>query len=219
MSAKSVEAIFIRHGQSTANIGIWDAPFAEIPLTELGWEQAKALAAQWTFRPSRIVVSPFLRAQQTAAATIARFPDVPVETWPIHEFTYWDKAHWDDSSPEQEVEEVSRFWRLADPEYRHGGRAESFGELLERTRETLRRLQALDVDGPVMLFTHGHFIQALRHDLNHAEWTDAEKMATFREIDERWRVLNTEVVVAKFAGMTWRLAPEGVSLAGLRRRV
>ena len=32
--------------------------------------------------------------QQTAAPTIARFPGVPVEVWPIEEFTYLQPARW-----------------------------------------------------------------------------------------------------------------------------
>jgi hypothetical protein len=32
------------------------------------------------------------RTRQTAAPTIARFPDAPVKTWPIEEFTYLQPA-------------------------------------------------------------------------------------------------------------------------------
>jgi broad specificity phosphatase PhoE len=218
VSKKTTEAILIRHGQSAANVGLWRGDFAEIPLTELGWEQARSLAARWDFVPSKIVMSPFLRARQTAEPTIAQFPEVPVETWPIHEFTYWDMANWSGSMPEVEQEEVARFWRMADPTYSHGGTAESFGELLGRARETLFRLQRMDVDGPVLLFTHGHFMQALRHDLNHPGWSDEQKMATFREIDERFKVLNTERITLKFDESRWRLAGDEV-LADADRRV
>jgi broad specificity phosphatase PhoE len=218
MSTKTIEAIFIRHGQSAANVALWKDDFAEIPLTELGWEQARSLAARWEFVPSRIVISSFLRARQTAESTIARFPDVPVETWPIHEFTYWDMANWSGSMPEVEQEEVERFWRVADPTHSHGGTAESFGALLGRTREALLRLQRMDVDGPVLLFTHGHFMQALRHDLNHPGWSDEQKMAVFRATDERFKVLNTEMITLKFDGSRWRLAGDEV-LADADRRV
>jgi len=34
-----------------------------------------------------------LRSQQTAAPLIARYPDVPVEQWPIQEFTYLSPEH------------------------------------------------------------------------------------------------------------------------------
>jgi broad specificity phosphatase PhoE len=163
-------------------------------------------------------MSPFLRARQTAEPTIARFPEVPVEIWPIYEFTYWDMANWGGSMPELELEEVERFWRVADTAYSHGGTAESFGELLGRAREALLRLQQMDVDAPVLLFTHGHFMQALRHDLNHPGWSDEQKMATFREVDEAFKVLNTESFTLKFDGSRWRLAGDEV-LADEERRV
>ncbi len=212
MSKKTIEAVFIRHGQSAANVGLWTGDFAQIPLTAVGWDQARRLAARWTVRPGLIVASPFLRTQQTAEPTVARFPEVPVETWPIYEFTYWDQAHWSGSTPERELEEVARYWRVADPEFHLEG-AESFGDLLRRTRDARARLETLDVDGPVFLFTHGHFMQALRHDLNHPEWTDQQKMMTFREVDEREKVLNTELMTLRFDGTGWRLVRDEVPLA------
>src|SRR3546814_5730649 len=36
----------------------------------------------------------FRSTRQTAAPTIARFPGVPVEVWPIEEFTYLQPARW-----------------------------------------------------------------------------------------------------------------------------
>jgi broad specificity phosphatase PhoE len=200
----SIEAIFVRHGQSTANVGQWNQPFAQIALTPVGVKQAEVLAERWWFTPSLIVVSPFLRTVQTAEPTIARFPDVPVETWDIHEFTYWDLAHWGGSAAELEPEEVARFWRVGDPDHRLGG-AETFGEMLERAERTLARLAALEVDAPVVLFTHGHFMQALRHVVMFPEWTAGEKMLHFRAFDERTKVQNTQLVTAKFDGSGWTI--------------
>jgi broad specificity phosphatase PhoE len=199
-----VEAIFIRHGQSTANAGDWNQPFAQIALTPLGEHQSELLAARWAFTPSLIVVSPFLRTQQTAAPTIARFPDVPVETWPIQEFTYWDIAHWGGSSPEVEVEDVERFWRVGDPDYRRG-ESETFGQLLGRAEAALKRLETLQVRAPVLLFSHGHFIQAVRHVVMFPEWTAEEKMLHFRGFDDRAKVRNTQLVTAKFDGGAWSI--------------
>ena len=65
-----MRAIFIRHGQSTGNAGIPCNDLALLELTELGWQQAREVAASWTEIPSLIVTSPYLRTQQTAAATI-----------------------------------------------------------------------------------------------------------------------------------------------------
>ena len=209
MSSKTKQAIFIRHGQSRQNVGDWDGGFAEIPLTAIGEEQARLLAESWEFTPSLIVVSPYLRTQQTAAPTIARFPQVPVETWDIHEFTYWDRAHWNDVLPDESFEEVERYWRVADPAYRHksdarNGGAESFGDLLKRTEVALES-NAMEFDSPVLLFTHGHFMQALRHTLLFPHWTAEQKMMNFRAYDEANKVLNTELITVGFEDGKWRL--------------
>lgn len=218
-SEKSIEAVFIRHGQSAANVGPADYGFSEIPLTRLGWEQAEALAASWKFKPSYILVSPFLRAQQTAEATRARFPDVPVETWPIHEFTFWDRACWGGNTPEPEFEEVARYWERGDPDFRYGEKAESFGEFLERTRTALARLQRMEVSAPVLLFSHGHFMQAMRLDLNHPEWSDRRKMSEFLSVDAEHRVMNAERITVRFDGSAWRVTGDEVALAAFEHPV
>jgi broad specificity phosphatase PhoE len=197
-------AIFVRHGQSAANIGLPTADFAQVPLTELGFEQADAVAALWDFTPSRIFVSPYLRAQQTAAPTIARFPSVPVENWDIYEFTFWDPAYWTGGEPRDQMEKVSLYWSRADPELRYGG-AESFSMMMQRARTTLRRLEAFVMGAPVLLFSHGHFIQAVRLVVLHPEWTDREKMQQFLAFDEAHWVQNTQRVTADFDGMSWKI--------------
>ena len=202
---KTRKVIFVRHGQSTANAGVWNDDFAAIELTKLGHEQSAALAEAWQEAPAFIVVSPFVRTQQTARPTIARFPHVPVETWDVHEFTYWDMANWKGSSPDLQPQEVERFWTACDPHYKHGPGAETFADLLGRAEDALRRLAQMDVPGDIVVFTHGHFIQALRHTLLFPDWTPRQKMLNFKTFDrERW-VANTEKVVVEFDGRNWRL--------------
>ena len=87
-----MRVIFIRHGESTGNAGVPCHDLATIELTERGHEQARAVAASWAEAPALIVTSPYTRTRQTAAPTIARFPAVPVETWPIEEFTSHDES-------------------------------------------------------------------------------------------------------------------------------
>jgi broad specificity phosphatase PhoE len=202
--ASGMQAVFVRHGQSTANAGEWNQPFATIALTPMGWEQARALAETWTFTPSRIVLSPFLRARQTAEPTMERFPDVPVETWDIYEFTHWDMAHWAGSAPEMEPEEVAKFFRVADPGFRRGG-AETFAEFLGRAETTLDRLAGMQVEAPVVLFTHGHFMQAVRQTVMFPEWTAEQKMQAFRQFDEAYKVKNVQKVWAEFNGRAWTI--------------
>src|SRR3546814_2517008 len=97
-----MRAIFIRHGQSTGNAGVPCDDLGAIELTELGQEQAREVAASWTQAPALIVTSPYTRTRQTAAPTIARFPGVPVEVWPIEEFTYLQPARWNGTRRSEE---------------------------------------------------------------------------------------------------------------------
>jgi broad specificity phosphatase PhoE len=204
------QAIFIRHGQSTANVGQPTKNFAKVPLTSLGEQQAAALVDTWQESPQLIAVSPFLRAQQTAKPTAALFPDVPVETWPIFEFTFWDPQFWVGGEPRDLTHHVERYWSDADPDTRYGNGsgtegAESFAMMLARAEETFSRLAALEIDKPILLFTHGHFIQALRLTAWHPEWSARKKMQAFLPLDtDRW-VENTQKVPATFNGTLWKM--------------
>jgi broad specificity phosphatase PhoE len=200
-----VRTIFVRHGQSTANVGIFTPSFADVQLTEVGIQQAGRLAATWQAAPSLIAVSPYLRAQQTAAPTIARFPDVPVETWPIYEFTLWDPAFWDYTDPELYPEIRARYWSEADPNYRHGEGAESFSMFMERARSTLRRLEAQPEGSTVMLFSHGHLIQAMRFEIFFPDLTDKVKMEQFLAFDQARWVRNAQCIPAEFDGVKWSI--------------
>lgn len=198
-------AIFIRHGQSTANVGLPVESFSGIPLTEVGWEQAREVAAALAFTPERIVVSPYLRTQQTAAPTIERFPAVPVETWPIHEFTFWDPANVKAEHEEELMRAIEGYWRAADPDVRFGNEAESFAMFLGRAEDALRRLEMASPAAPVVLFTHGHFMQALRLTVLHPQKSSREKMRMFRTFDAEHWVANTERISAEFDGRMWKL--------------
>lgn len=203
-------AIFIRHGQSTANIGQPTKNFAQVPLTDLGQEQALAVAASWEFTPGCIVSSPFLRAQQTSKPTVERFPEVPFETWPIYEFTFWDPTHWGGSEPKDLMHKVERYWHAADPDARFGAGvategSESFAMMLGRAEETFRRLESLRTESPVLLFTHGHFIQTLRLTVLYPGASAKQKMLAFRTFDEEHWVQNTEKVPATFDGTRWTM--------------
>ena len=112
-----MRAIFIRHGESTGNAGVPCRDLATIELTEHGHEQARQVAASWTQAPALIVTSPYTRTRQTAAPTIARFPGVPVEVWPIEEFTYLQPARWNGTRSAERMPHLERYWSEADPDY------------------------------------------------------------------------------------------------------
>ena len=77
-----------RHGESCANAGSATTDPASIQLTEKGKRQACTIGELAANPPSIIICSPYLRAKETAAPTLRRFPSTPWEIWPIQEFTY-----------------------------------------------------------------------------------------------------------------------------------
>ena len=130
-----MRAIFIRHGQSTGNASISCHDLASLELTELGWSQVRKLAAHWIGTPGLIVTSPYLRTQQTAAPTIERFPEVPVEVWPIQEFTYLQPSRWNGTLSSEWMPHTEQYWAEADPEYCDGEGAESLGIFSSEPRQ------------------------------------------------------------------------------------
>ncbi len=72
-----MECVFVRHGEASLNA----SSDKQRELTERGLVQA-ASAAQWlaaNWQPQRLLVSPYLRAQQTAAAFLAATPGLSVK--------------------------------------------------------------------------------------------------------------------------------------------
>ena len=206
-----MRATFIRHGQSTGNAGIPAHDLALLELTELGWQQSREVAAGWTEAPSLIVTSPYLRTQQTAAATIERFLNVPVELWPIQEFTYLQPSRWNGTRSSERMPHIERYWAEADPEYCDGEGAESFSTLLERAKTALDRLATMPEDALVYVFSHGQFIQAVRSLVIDAELSERDKMRKF------WgkgnpAIGNAELVELYFQGGVWRHLPASVSI-------
>lgn len=171
----------IRHGESEANAGLPSDSPAGIPLTPKGHEQATALAARFSGAPDLIVVSPFLRTQQTAAPLMARFPDVPVEEWPVHEFTYLNPELYRGTTESQRGQFAHEYWQRCDPHWQDGGDAESFACLVARIDDLEHRFGASRTKH-VVIFTHGYFIKALLLRREHAASpVDAEFMAAFRD--------------------------------------
>lgn len=115
-----MRAIFIRHAESTANVGALSADVATIALTDAGMRQAEDVASKWTEKPTLIVVSSFLRTQQTAEPTKLRFPDVPVEVWPVHEFTYLSPKQWNGTCRAERAPALKRYWTTCDPHFCDG---------------------------------------------------------------------------------------------------
>ena len=191
----------IRHAESVSNAGEATDDPATIPLTARGVEQAGQLAASIPCRPALIVTSGYIRTELTARPTIERFPDVPHEQWPVHEFTY---LHGPRGRPMTGIERqplMEEYWTRADPSYVDGPGAESFAGLLGRAHALLQRLRSCP-EGPVAVFTHGMFIRAvlwtlLTEPAELAIAPTAEEMLLFRAFDAAFPIRNTAVVALR----------------------
>ena len=128
------------------------------------------------------MVSPAERARATAAPTIRRFPKVPREEWPIHEFTYLSPARCAGTNLVQRRAWVDAYWTTADPAYVDGPDAESFEAFITRVDLALRMLNELDVGTcrAALFFGHGQFINAMRWRLQaHCDRLDLQDFRAF----------------------------------------
>lgn len=166
-STMAVQFLLIRHGQSEANAGIVSVTAAQIPLTPLGHLQAQEIANTFAkcpgLKPDLIVVSPFLRARQTAKPTSDRFPTIPWEIWPVQEFSFINLQKYENTTKYDRQVWVNDFWQRCDPFYRDGDEAESFVDLIERLQGFSDRLKQQDNrsrDRLIVVFSHGQFSKA-----------------------------------------------------------
>jgi len=174
----SKEIWLIRHGESAANAGLPTKDAASVPLTEKGWQQAREMAAKFTVAPDLIVTSPYLRARQTAEATADRFPNSPFETWQVQEFTYLSPVRCANTTVEQRRPLVDAYWKTCDPALIEGPGAESFGQMLDRVRGAARRIGASEASR-IVIFTHGHIMQAWRLLADNPAGSDLTDMRRF----------------------------------------
>ncbi|MFM8223954.1 MAG: histidine phosphatase family protein [Planctomycetaceae bacterium] len=195
----------VRHAQSTANAGAPAANYPAIPLSDLGWLQARSFVKRVPRAPERIVCSPFLRARQTAEPLLAQFPHVPTVEMPVEEFSYLhfpgDRAlTWQDRAPR-----VEAYWDRQDPLHRDGGVGESYADLVERVRQFLH--QAREWRGFQVVFSHEQFMRgvALQVLTGQLQATD-KSMALFSLWRHSFRIPNVAVLALRHQGDTWWLA-------------
>jgi len=180
----------IRHGESAANAGEASLDHASIPLTVKGVEQAHLVAETFAQAPTLIVTSPFARAQSTAMATAERFAAIPLETWPIHEFTYLKPAQCANTTVAQRRVWVEAYWSRSDPGFRDGAGAESFLDFISRAQSFLDKL-AKHPAQDIAVFSHGQFISAVTWLIEHKpQDIDGRAMADWREYEIRNHVRN-----------------------------
>ena len=151
---------FIRHAESAANAGLPTTDPGGIPLTENGKVAAAQAAAEYGGpEPDLIVVSPYLRARQTADPFIARFPSAEVETLPVQEFTYISPTRCVGTTAEGRRPMVEAYWNTASPTHSDGDGAESFANFTARVLSALEKLRSREEEN-ILVVCHGIFMSA-----------------------------------------------------------
>jgi probable phosphoglycerate mutase len=160
MSTKPKTFWFIRHAESAGNTGQPTPSAGGIPLTERGHNQAQCLANHLSTPPDLFVVSPYLRTSQTAQPTLEKYPHVPVETWPIEEYTYLPAELYTNTTTGQRNRPAVDYFRKADPDLVLGEGAESFNQLISRIDTALDRIIQSKFS-TIHLFSHGWYMRTL----------------------------------------------------------
>lgn len=150
----------IRHGESVSNANLPTAHPADSALTSVGEKEAKLIPPAFQQAPDLIVVSPYLRARQTAVPVQTKFPTVSVEEWPVYEFTYLHPERYNGTTGSERASFAQAYWERNDPFEKEDGGGESFAELLLRTRNTVSCL-AENSANFIAVFSHGLFLRAV----------------------------------------------------------
>lgn len=191
------EIWLIRHAESTANAGAVTSVPETIPLTETGFKQAECVVSVFDKQPDLIVVSPFLRARETAAPLLQRFPNAVVEEWHVQEFTYLATDRCANTTLTDRKPLVAAYWERSEPNYCDGPGAESFAQFVLRVKEMIERLQMSKANF-VVVFTHGQLIQLTMWLLWHnVDDLSGKSMAMFRFFLQSIVVPNASIIKLK----------------------
>jgi broad specificity phosphatase PhoE len=183
----------VRHGESTANAGLPSTNHADVQLTPRGREQAEAVAQRVQEPPGLLIVSPFLRARDTAETIRRRWPAVPVETWPIEEFTYLSPQRCRNTTVEMRKPWVAEYWQRADPAHVDGPGAESFAQFMQRLRDFRTRLVERR-ERFVVAVGHGQFFRALLWGAPHDFESSPARMVEYRSAETARPMANGEII-------------------------
>ena len=151
----------IRHAESVSNAGGKTCNVRDIPLSDKGFQQAMDLPDRIAEKPDLIIVSPYLRARQTAEPFIRKYPDVPVEVWDVQEFTFLDADRCHNTTYEERIMIREEYLSQKNPDLIHGKGAESFNQMLQRVDTMFDKLRKIDDNQLIFIFTHGLFMRAV----------------------------------------------------------
>jgi probable phosphoglycerate mutase len=179
--------VLVRHGQSYGNV---ERRLDTLPpgaaLTDLGHQQARTFATDWTHPIAMVAHSVATRARETAAGIAGHLDLAATEFEGIHEVQVGDLENRNDDAAIDTFEAVYRSWHHGDLDVPVPG-GETGQQVLDRVVPVLTelRLRHLDDDrwhGDIVVVSHGAAIRlvasvlagvdgafAVDHHLNNAE--------------------------------------------------
>ena len=191
------EAWFIRHAESVANAGARTVEASSYPLSDLGFRQAQQLATALPVEPDLIIVSPYVRAQQTADFAIRRFPNARIEEWPVQEVQYLDPALCVGTTQDERNALADAYWDRGEPD-QAAPNAESFTAFVARAADALHRL-GKRTEKMTFIFCHGRMMDALAWlSLSPPSVIDAAAMRRFSKFIHGFTVPNCSVLPLHF---------------------
>ncbi len=189
----------IRHAESQANAGMVTNKHSDILLTELGEYQAKEFSENYGFFPNLIVVSPYIRAKQTAKFVIDKNPSSIIEEWGVHEFTYLDSDKCIGTTSSIRKQLSDEYWEIGDSKLKHNG-AESFEEFYNRAITFKQKIkEASKVHNKISVFTHKQVVNLCQFiDKNSIDSLSGDVMREFRQFVHDNEVKNCSVTLGDF---------------------
>jgi probable phosphoglycerate mutase len=192
---------FIRHAESAANAGLKTGSDELIPLSLLGQSQAQKLAEIFTVTPELVIVSPYLRTQETARPYTQKHQKEP-EVWGVHEFSYLNGVAFQNTTASERYSDVQKYWDAADIYHNAGDGAESFHEFVNRATAIRNQLISRS-ENIIVIFSHGHFMRLfsfidsmIREGKNPSATELQEYMlehSAFLRAGGKFRIENTEI--------------------------
>lgn len=185
---------FIRHGQSLANTGAKSMPDADVPLTDLGRQQARDLLKYWwilEIEPSHIYASPLLRAKQTADIFNQDFKQ-NIDILPqLKEFCCLSFANIENMCGSKRAVLAKHYWQTADIKFKDGDDADSFLEFQQRVSAFLSVVK--DFNHNSLFFGHGIWIGMLIWQLMGLTAKNNADMQKFRQFQTSLPMYNTVI--------------------------
>ena len=143
--------VLARHGETEWSLSLRHTGKTDLPLTEEGRRQARALGPRlhaWTF--SLVLTSPLQRALETC-----RLAGYGEQARVRPDLVEWDYGRYEGLTSQQ-IQALQPNWSLWRDGCPGGETAEDVGRRADRVLAEVRR-----VDGDVLIFAHGHVLRVL----------------------------------------------------------